>query len=56
MWLRQNYIDTRYHVCAAPAYIDKYGMPDGPAALSDHQCLMFAIASYRGPWLFMDNH
>lgn len=45
-------VDTRYHVCAARAYISAQGGLDGPEALSTRDCLLFALPGYRSHWLF----
>lgn len=37
---------------ASPAYLEKYGVPDSPAALGQHQCLHYTNASHRAGWVF----
>lgn len=46
--------EIRMMVCAAPAYIAEYGMPEAPADLAQHRCLLFADASAAPEWRFRD--
>jgi DNA-binding transcriptional LysR family regulator len=39
-------------VCAAPAYISRYGEPSRPADLADHSCFDYSSAKTRGVWAF----
>nr|WP_282189288.1 LysR substrate-binding domain-containing protein [Azospirillum endophyticum] len=39
------------HLCAAPAYLDRHGTPDGLPGLGSHQCLI----GTSDHWLFDDN-
>ncbi|RVU15645.1 LysR substrate-binding domain-containing protein [Methylobacterium oryzihabitans] len=39
-------------LCAAPAYLDRRGVPARPADLRGHECLGFAHGTTRGPWTF----
>lgn len=41
----------RYHLAASPAYLRKQGVPDDPATLSDHQCLVYRGSSGPNRWL-----
>ena len=41
----------RYHLAASPAYLHKHGVPDDPATLSDHQCLVYRGSSGPSRWL-----
>ncbi|MGF6382051.1 DNA-binding transcriptional LysR family regulator [Paraburkholderia youngii] len=43
---------TRRIVCAAPAYLERYGPPQTPQDLSRHKCLVFAAPSYSNQWSF----
>jgi DNA-binding transcriptional LysR family regulator len=47
--------DTRI-LCAAPAYLDKYGVPKQPEDLDNHQLLMFANAKPRKLINAANNH
>lgn len=38
-------------LCASPAYLARRGMPDTPAQLLDHDCLVFATSGL--PWEFL---
>jgi DNA-binding transcriptional LysR family regulator len=44
--------DIRMIVCAAPAYIAQYGMPEQPEDLAQHRCLVFADAAAAPEWRF----
>jgi DNA-binding transcriptional LysR family regulator len=39
---------------AAPAYLQRYGTPQAPADLSQHQCLHYTNISHREGWTFHD--
>ncbi|SAE65653.1 LysR family transcriptional regulator [Enterobacter kobei] len=41
----------RYHLAASPAYLRKHGVPDDPATLRDHQCLVYRGSSGPNRWL-----
>lgn len=45
-------MDTRYRVCAAPSYLAQHGTPAEPMALSERDCLLFALPDYRTAWKF----
>ncbi len=37
-------------ICAAPAYLDKHGMPQHPSELRDHACLTYGFLSTGNQW------
>jgi DNA-binding transcriptional LysR family regulator len=41
-------------VCAAPAYLERVGIPQTPAELSRHNCLVFSDVPGAGEWRFGD--
>lgn len=43
---------TRYHVVASPDYVAAYGHPDTPQALSERDCLLYALPDFRSRWRF----
>jgi DNA-binding transcriptional LysR family regulator len=43
--------DSELVLCAAPDYVRRFGMPDTPAALSTHNCILYGTRSTRH-WLF----
>jgi DNA-binding transcriptional LysR family regulator len=43
---------TRYLVCASPDYVAGTGQPSDPRALSELDCLRFALPAYRTRWRF----
>jgi DNA-binding transcriptional LysR family regulator len=45
--------DFPYYVCASPDYLAAAGMPETPADLSDHQCVVNTAISPTGQWRFM---
>jgi len=47
--------DTRYRVCASPAYLKRAGPLNTPEHLSAHRCLLFALPEFRSRWLFCDS-
>jgi DNA-binding transcriptional LysR family regulator len=40
----------RRHIVASPAYLAAHGAPPTPAALADHNCLLFAYGARRASW------
>lgn len=42
----------RYLLCAAPAYLERRGVPARPEALREHECLLFRAAPDWNEWLF----
>ena len=47
-------VPRRFHVCASPGYIDKYGKPSTPSDLEVLDCLLFSMPGYRSAWKFRD--
>jgi len=42
-------------VCAAPAYLERYGRPEQPQDLERHRCLLLALSGFtRNSWKFTD--
>lgn len=39
-------------VCAAPAYLERYGAPAAPEELSQHQCLLYSYTEPANLWTF----
>lgn len=44
--------EVRLVTCAAPAYIDRHGLPATPDELADHACLVMSGAQRPGRWTF----
>ena len=40
--------------CASPAYLEKYGEPQKPRDLKNHQCLLYAYSDSVKSWTFED--
>jgi DNA-binding transcriptional LysR family regulator len=51
----QRLFESRYRVCASPDYMHRRGRPASPEALSDHDCLRFALPDFRTRWRFREN-
>jgi DNA-binding transcriptional LysR family regulator len=51
-------VDTRYRVCASPAYLAKASQQKWllrwPADLAAHRCLLLSLPEFRSRWLFRD--
>ena len=39
-------------VCGSPAYFERHGVPQTPADLRRHNCVLFAAPSYGNVWAF----
>ncbi len=46
---------SRNILCASPAYLAKHGVPDHPAALADHGCVIYGYAPEPDVWTFLDS-
>ena len=44
----------RMALCAAPGYIARHGMPQTPADLARHNCLIYSYAAAQSEWRFID--
>jgi DNA-binding transcriptional LysR family regulator len=44
------------YLCAAPAYLEKFGAPHQPADLAEHRCLVYTHAAPQNVWSFVDRH
>jgi len=40
-------------VCAAPAYLERHGVPKTPADLAQHDCVLYSYAADQGEWQFV---
>jgi len=43
---------TVFHVVASPEYLESHGIPEKPADLKQHNCLLFVDAGNSKPWKF----
>ena len=50
--VRAKLMDTRYRVCASPAYLAAAPDLTRPEDLGGHDCLLFALPDYRTRWRF----
>ena len=46
--------DTRYRVCASPAYVEAAGPIRDPGDLEAHAALLFSLDDFRSRWLFRE--
>ena len=44
--------DSRYRVCASPDYLDRFGTPETPEDLENHDCIRLDLPNYRTRWTF----
>lgn len=54
-FISSQLVPRRFHVCASPAYIEKYGQPAHPTDLENLDCLLFSMPGYRSAWKFRDS-
>lgn len=47
-------LKARYHVVAAPRYLQRFGRPQSPQELAGHGTLRFALPGFRDRWQFRD--
>ncbi len=50
--VRVKLMDTRYHVCAAPSYINAHGKPKAPGEMQARGSILFNLPGYRDLWRF----
>ncbi len=43
-----------FHACASPEYLKKYGSPENPDGLSNHNCLIYSQGPQSESWFFKD--
>ncbi|MCC4264494.1 LysR family transcriptional regulator [Oceanimonas baumannii] len=49
----RHFIDSRWTICAAPAYLSRHGKPQAPEDLLHHNCLIYSYQeSGARDWLF----
>lgn len=54
-YIVRELMKMEFYVCASPAYLERYGVPQTPDALRQHECLLFPRTSYDlKSWLFRD--
>jgi DNA-binding transcriptional LysR family regulator len=47
--------DIRNVVCASPAYLEEHGVPEHPADLAEHRCLIYSLLKDPYNWTFTDD-
>ncbi len=52
--LCQRITSYSFIACAAPAYIEKHGIPQHPSELIEHDCLSYNLPGTAIKWLFYD--
>ena len=51
----QQLMRTTYSVCASPQYLQRYGHPQYPHEIEQHNCLLFPLVGFRSRWIFRDD-
>ena len=51
---RRRLAGYRYVVCGAPSYFDKQPLPQSPADLAGHNCLLYPHSMFGREWRFFD--
>ncbi|MBF0470450.1 MAG: LysR family transcriptional regulator [Gammaproteobacteria bacterium] len=49
-------IPCSFHACASPEYLKKYGSPEHPDELRNHNCLIYSQGPQSESWLFNDRN
>lgn len=52
--IARKLLETHRTIVAAPAYLARYGMPETPAELAQHNCLRFNFRRTQDDWPFRD--
>lgn len=54
--IAQQLMRTCYFVCASPQYLKRWGQPETPSDVEQHNCLLFPLAGFRSRWIFRDRN
>jgi DNA-binding transcriptional LysR family regulator len=52
--IARRLFDARTVVCAAPAYLEKHGVPETPADLESHRCICYGNLAEPGKWAYRE--
>jgi len=52
--IARRLFDVRTVVCAAPAYLEQYGIPESPQDLVSHRCLVYSNVADPTRWAYRD--
>ena len=52
--IAQQLMQTRYFICASPQYLKRWGHPELPSDIENHNCLLFPLPGFRSKWRFKD--
>lgn len=52
----QRLAQVSLYCCAAPAYIEKHGLPQTPHDLMQHNCMIYEQGGSTGEWSFTKDH
>ena len=52
--IARKLLTSRIHVCASPEYWHKYGKPQHPSKLKNHNCLLYTQSPRYDSWSFID--
>ena len=53
-YIAKRLADLKFYICASPDYLKRYGIPEHPKAIKEHNCLLFPRQNYSLDWLFKD--
>jgi len=54
--IARQLMPCRFHVCATPEYWKQHGIPEHPAELQDHNCLIYSQSPMADSWVFRDSN
>ena len=54
--ITRHLMECRFVVCAAPDYWMRYGKPQHPNDLQDHNCLIYSQSPKANSWIFKDKN
>lgn len=46
--------DTQYSICASPSYIESHAPIKSPSDISEHDCVVLDLPSYKNRWQFLN--
>ena len=47
--------NVHFAICASPGYLDKYGEPQHPSELSEHQVMVYSNVQVGQQWFYQEN-
>ena len=50
--IARKLITMKHVLCGAPSYFDRFGRPETPEEIADHNCIQFSLSDHANRWTF----